>query len=95
MRKAARDLAFEKAAEARDLIIELRKEIISRQRHGRKSERGLQDAAAAVELLEPILVDEGGAKSEPWPGSRQDKRKKRSASPPGTKSSSGGRASTT
>jgi excinuclease ABC subunit B len=46
MHQAARDLAFEKAAEVRDLIIELRKEIISRQCHGRWSERARQDAAA-------------------------------------------------
>ena len=52
MRQAARDLAFEKAAEARDVIIELRKEIIARSRHGHKSERLLQDAAAAAELPE-------------------------------------------
>jgi excinuclease ABC subunit B len=54
MRQAARDLAFERAAEARDMIIELRKEIISRGRHGRRvpsgSEPALQDAAAAAEL---------------------------------------------
>ncbi len=103
MRQAARDLAFEKAAAARDLIIELRKEIISRQRHGRRvpgpaeagtgRERGLQDAATTAELPETALVNEGGAKSETWPENRQDKRKKRSTSRPVTKSSSGGRGS--
>ncbi len=46
MRQAAHDLAFERAAEVRDMIIELRKEIIARGRHGRKSGRGIQDAAA-------------------------------------------------
>ena len=103
MRQAARGLAFEKAAAARDLIIELRKEIISRQRHGKRvpgpaeagigRERGLQDAAAAAELPATTLVDEGGAKSETWPRNHQNKRKTRSTSRPGTKSSSGGRGS--
>jgi len=39
MRKAARELAFERAAEARDLMIELRKELLSRSRKskGRKT----------------------------------------------------------
>jgi len=35
MRKAARELAFERAAEARDLMIELRKELLSRSRKSR------------------------------------------------------------
>jgi excinuclease ABC subunit B len=35
MRKAARELAFERAAEARDLIIEMRKELVSRSRKGK------------------------------------------------------------
>ena len=34
MRQAARELAFERAAEARDLIIELRKELVARSRRG-------------------------------------------------------------
>ena len=45
MRQAAHDLAFEWAAEVRDMIIELRKEIIARGRRGRKSEGRIQDAA--------------------------------------------------
>jgi len=36
MRKAARELAFERAAEARDLMIELRKELLSRSRKSRE-----------------------------------------------------------
>jgi excinuclease ABC subunit B len=42
MRQAARELAFERAAEVRDMIIELRKEIIARSRQGRK--KGVPDA---------------------------------------------------
>ncbi len=38
MRKAARELAFERAAEVRDLIIELRKEMMGRPRGGRKKD---------------------------------------------------------
>ena len=45
MRKAARELAFERAAEARDLIIELRKELVSRSRKskGRKTTETKKD----------------------------------------------------
>jgi excinuclease ABC subunit B len=93
MRQAARDLAFEKAAEVRDVIIELRKEIIARSRHGRKSERLPQDAANAAELLGATPVSEGGSQSGPWPGSHQENRKKRSSSRHGTRSSSGGHGS--
>ena len=42
MRQAARDLAFEKAAEVRDVIIELRKEIIARGRKPRSQESGVR-----------------------------------------------------
>jgi excinuclease ABC subunit B len=52
MRKAARELAFERAAEVRDLIVELRKEIIARGRQGRRGERLIQDDAADAELPE-------------------------------------------
>jgi excinuclease ABC subunit B len=40
MRQAARELAFERAAEVRDLIIELRKELVTRGRVPRVSEAG-------------------------------------------------------
>jgi len=40
MRKAARELAFERAAEVRDLIIELRKELVARGRTRQNSEAG-------------------------------------------------------
>jgi excinuclease ABC subunit B len=49
MRQAARDLDFEKAAEVRDVIIELRKEIIAKSRQGRKkgaADSGKQPKAA-------------------------------------------------
>ncbi len=89
MRKAARELAFERAAEARDLIIELRKEIIARGRLSRRGEpSGTPETAPDAEL-----PGEGGRKSESWQSSHQGGRKKKSASRPGTKSSSGGRGS--
>ncbi len=66
MRKAARELAFERAAEVRDLIIELRKEMMGRPRGGRKKDTK-EDTAI-----------KGRRKRTAW-----------------TRSSSGGRASTT
>jgi len=66
MRNAARELAFERAAEVRDLIIELRKEMMGRPRSGRKKDTG-EDTAI-----------KGRRKRTAW-----------------TRSSSGGRASTT
>jgi excinuclease ABC subunit B len=95
MRQAARDLAFERAAGVRDMIIELRKEIIARGRQGRKGEGRVQDAAAAAELLGATPVSEGGYQSGPWQESHQENRKKRSSSRHGTKLSSGGRGSIT
>ncbi len=99
MRQAARDLAFERAAEVRDLIIELRKEIISRGRRSRQGEAGVQEApndgGTHPQGGHRTAVAEGGSESEPWQGNQQGKRKKRSASRPGTRSSSGERASIT
>jgi len=79
MRQAARTLAFEKAAEVRDLIIELRKELAARTRSPRGG-RALEDP-----------VSTGGHQEKECTGGR----KKRRVSPRGTKLPSGARASTT
>lgn len=84
MRQAARELAFERAAEVRDLIIELRKEMIARGRGSR--------------LVEEL--DDSGQEEKLFPGRRKGQkctssRKEKSRSRHGTKLSSGGRVSTT
>lgn len=79
MRQAARELAFEKAAEVRDLIIELRKELVARSRAPRpRGETGEKLALA------------GGHREK-----CTKSQKKRPESPGGTRLSSGGHGSTT
>jgi excinuclease ABC subunit B len=86
MRQSARELAFEKAAGVRDLIMELRKELSGRSRRKSKSIKQLEDE---FEIDAEMDVT----------GRHQKKscvlEKKRSASRRGTKLSSGGRGSTT
>ncbi len=83
MRQASRQLAFERAAEVRDLIIELRKELITRFRKG---------GGDGKEVLADSETEKAGRHQEERcaPG-----RKKRSTSRRGTRLSSGGRGSTT
>ncbi len=83
MRQASRQLAFERAAEVRDLIIELRKELITRSRKGGSDRK---------EVLTDSETEKAGRhqKERCAPG-----RKKRSTSRRGTRLSSGGRGSTT
>lgn len=83
MRQASRQLAFERAAEVRDLIIELRKELITRSRKGGTDGKEV--------LADSETVKAGRHQEERCaPG-----RKKRSTSRRGTRLSSGGRGSTT
>ncbi|WP_037999102.1 excinuclease ABC subunit UvrB [Thermacetogenium phaeum] len=83
MRQASRQLAFERAAEVRDLIIELRKELSTRSRKGGSDRK---------EVLTDSETEKAGRhqKERCAPG-----RKKRSTSRRGTRLSSGGRGSTT
>ena len=87
MRQAARELAFERAAESRDLIIELRKELVARSRRGKprkEIEPGIDKIDAELDVTgrhqKRVCVPD---------------RKKRSTSRPGTGSLSGGRGSIT
>ena len=79
MRQAARDLAFERAAEVRDMIIELRKEIIARGRRGRKGERLMQDDA--TELPERAQSRAQGAPGSPGGAHQRRKARHQQSSP--------------
>lgn len=51
MRQASRQLAFEKAAEARDVIIELRKELVARSRRGGAKNKNKKKTAKELENI--------------------------------------------
>jgi len=50
MRQASRQLAFEKAAEARDVIIELRKELVARSRGSGRGKKSKKEQKADLEM---------------------------------------------
>jgi excinuclease ABC subunit B len=80
MRQAARELAFEKAAEVRDLIIELRKELVAARTRAPRQKGAPEDLAFTGRHQEKECTGE---------------RKKRPVPRRGIRSSSGERASTT